>query len=111
MSEPLLQVNDNGLYCPPGDFYVDPWRPVGRAVITHAHADHARAGCGRYLAALPGARVLRTRLGPEAVIDTLPYGQAVEHNGVRISLHPPGTSRRPNPARPAAAWRDEGGQG
>jgi putative mRNA 3-end processing factor len=90
MSEPLLQVNDNGLYCPPGDFYVDPWRPVGRAVVTHAHADHARAGSGLYLAALPGARVLRTRLGPGAVLDTLPYGQAVEHNGVRISLHPAG---------------------
>ncbi|HJZ92370.1 MAG TPA: ligase-associated DNA damage response exonuclease, partial [Gemmataceae bacterium] len=59
-------------------------------VITHAHADHARPGSGRYMAAAPGAGVLRARLGDDAVIDPLPYGQPVEHNGVRVSLHPAG---------------------
>jgi putative mRNA 3-end processing factor len=87
---PLLQLTDSGLYCPAGDFFIDPWRPVGRAVVTHGHSDHARRGCRRYLAARPGARVLRTRLGEDAAIDTVPYGAVVEHNGVRIALHPAG---------------------
>ena len=45
----LLELTPQGLYCRQGDFYVDPWRPVPRAIVTHAHADHARAGCDRYL--------------------------------------------------------------
>jgi len=49
----LVVLRPEGLYCPPGDFYIDPWRPVARAVITHAHADHARVGHGHYLAAAP----------------------------------------------------------
>src|SRR4051812_41855917 len=49
MAEALLQLTENGLYCPTGDFYIDPWRPVTRAVITHAHSDHARPGSSRYL--------------------------------------------------------------
>ena len=46
----LIVHRPEGLYCPPGDFYIDPWRPVERAVITHAHSDHARMGSARYLA-------------------------------------------------------------
>ncbi len=80
----------DGLYCPVGDFHVDPWNPVPRAVVTHAHADHARWGCGSYLAAEPGFQLLRTRLGDTANIHTVPYGQPVEHNGVRVSFHPAG---------------------
>src|SRR5207302_5238782 len=64
--------------------------PVPRAVVTHAHADHARAGCGRYLAAEPGRLLLRTRLGDQADITTVPYGEPVEHHGVRVSFHPAG---------------------
>lgn len=86
----LLEVTDSGLYCAAGDFYVDPWRRVERAVITHAHADHARSGCGRYLCAAPGKPVLRTRMGGNAVIDTLRYGDATSINGVTLSLHPAG---------------------
>ena len=86
----LLELADAGLYCRQGDFYIDPWKPVPRAAITHAHADHARPGSARYLAAREGELVLRTRLGPDAVIDTLHYGEPVEHNGVRISFHPAG---------------------
>jgi len=86
----LLEVTEAGLYCRAGDFFVDPWRPVRRAVITHAHADHARTGCGGYLCAAPGRLVLRTRMGGRAAIESLRYGEAVVENGVRVSLHPAG---------------------
>lgn len=86
----LLQLTESGLYCPAGDFYVDPWAPVARAIITHGHSDHCRWGMERYLTAEPGLQVLRTRLGPEAGIDVLPYGEVVTINGVKVSLHPAG---------------------
>jgi putative mRNA 3-end processing factor len=85
----MVVVRQQGLYCVPGEFYIDPWRPVDRAVITHAHADHARVGHGSYLATEVGARVLRARLG-EISLDTLAYGETVVHNGVTVSLHPAG---------------------
>jgi putative mRNA 3-end processing factor len=87
---PLLRPTDRGLYCEPGDFHVDPWQPVERAVVTHAHSDHARWGCERYLASREGERVLRTRLGGAARIRLVEWGEAVEVNGVRVSLHPAG---------------------
>jgi putative mRNA 3-end processing factor len=86
----LIVQRPEGLYCPPGDFHIDPWRRVDRAVITHAHADHARPGHGHYLAAAPGEGLLRSRLGEGISLQTLAYGETVEHNGVRISLHPAG---------------------
>ena len=86
----LLRSTDRGFYCEAGGFFVDPWGPVDRAVITHAHGDHARWGSRHYLASHEGRHVLRTRLGPAASIETLPYGQSVELNGVRVSLHPAG---------------------
>ncbi|MBI5271210.1 MAG: ligase-associated DNA damage response exonuclease [Burkholderiales bacterium] len=85
----LIVQRPEGLYCPPGDFYIDPWRPVERAVITHAHADHARMGHGHYLAAARGEGVLRARLG-DIALQALPYGETIEHRGVRLSLHPAG---------------------
>lgn len=88
-SDDLVVLRPQGLYCPPGDFYIDPWRPVDRAVITHAHGDHARVGHGHYLAAAPGEGVLRSRLG-EIDLQALPYGDTVIHHGVRVSLHPAG---------------------
>lgn len=88
-STDLVQATDRGLYCAPGDFYIDPWRPVDRAVITHAHADHARRGHGRYLAAREGEHVLRARLG-DITLQAVPYGERVDVNGVRVSLHPAG---------------------
>jgi putative mRNA 3-end processing factor len=87
---PLFTLTDAGLYCTPGDFFVDPWLPVPRAVITHGHADHARPGSASYLTARPGALVLRGRLGPEAAIESLEYGASVSMDGVRLSLHPAG---------------------
>ncbi|MBO2930808.1 ligase-associated DNA damage response exonuclease [Metapseudomonas otitidis] len=85
----LVVARPEGLYCPPGDFYIDPWKPVARAVITHGHGDHARSGNGHYLTATPGAGVLRARLG-DVPLQTLDYGEALLHNGVRVSLHPAG---------------------
>ena len=85
----LVIERPEGLYCPAGDFYIDPWRPVHRAVITHAHADHARVGHDHYLAAAPAEGVLRARLG-EITLQTVAYGDVVEHQGVRVSLHPAG---------------------
>jgi len=89
-TEIILQLTDNGLYCASGDFYVDPWRPVDRAVITHAHADHACPGSQAYLAARPGEALLRARVGSDAAIQALEYGEPVSVGGVRVSLHPAG---------------------
>jgi putative mRNA 3-end processing factor len=86
----LIELGERGLYCPAGDFYIDPWAPVDRAVITHAHSDHARWGSRAYLTSEPGAGVLRTRMGPDAVIRALPYGETIGINGVDVSLHPAG---------------------
>jgi putative mRNA 3-end processing factor len=88
--EPLVTLTDDGLYCPAGGFHIDPWNPVPRAVVTHAHADHARPGCGSYLAAAPGRHLLRTRLGPEVDLTTVPYAEPIDQHGVRISFHPAG---------------------
>ena len=86
----LVIARPEGLYCPPGDFYIDPWRPADRAVITHAHSDHARIGHGHYLAQTDSEGTLRTRLGVDINLQTVPYGEAIEHRGVKISLHPAG---------------------
>ena len=86
----LVVAHPSGLYCPPGDFFIDPWRAVDRAVITHGHGDHARRGHRAYLAHVHSARVLRTRLGADIDLQTLTYGETVMLNGVRVSLHPAG---------------------
>ncbi len=86
----LVIQRPEGLYCPPGDFFIDPWRPVDRAVITHAHADHARMGHTHYLASAPSEGVLRSRLGADITLQTLRYGEVIEHHGVKLSLHPAG---------------------
>jgi putative mRNA 3-end processing factor len=87
---PILKLTDQGLYCEAGDFFVDPWRPVPRAVVTHAHSDHARWGCERYLASREGERVLRARLGEKARIRVVDWGERVDVGGVAVSLHPAG---------------------
>ena len=87
---PLLELREPGLYCPAGDFFIDPWLPVDRAVTTHAHSDHAHAGSRAYLTAAPGAPLLRARLGPDATIQTLAYGESTTLGEVCVSLHPSG---------------------
>jgi putative mRNA 3-end processing factor len=86
----LLTHTPRGLYCEAGDFYIDPWRPVSRAVITHAHSDHARPGHGAYLATPNAIGVLKTRLGINATINTLPYAETIHINDVTLSFHPAG---------------------
>jgi putative mRNA 3-end processing factor len=90
MTSTILELTGVGLYCSEGDFFIDPWRPVDRAVITHAHSDHACAGCGRYLTSREGERVLRARLGNEASVASANYGQTLDLGSVRVSLHPAG---------------------
>ena len=90
MDTPLLRLTERGLWCPPGDFFIDPWGQVERAVLTHAHADHARLGSRRYLTAQAGLAVLRARFGPDADIETVDYGQSIRLNDAAISLHPAG---------------------
>jgi len=89
MAQSLLQLTDAGLYCALGDFYIDPWSPVKRAVITHAHADHARPGHGKYLCSAEGEAVLRARLS-DIELEALPYGQRKKIGDVTVSLHPAG---------------------
>ena len=89
-ASPLILTTDRGLYCPAGDFYIDAWAAVPRTIVTHAHSDHARRGSARYLCASDGVHVLRQRMGADATIDSIEYGQPIEMNGVRVSLHPAG---------------------
>ncbi len=85
----VLTFTDRGIYCPAGDFYIDPWRPVSRALITHGHADHARPGMGHYLCTDIAAPVFRHRLG-DVSLETLPYGTAQHIGGSTVSFHPAG---------------------
>ena len=84
-SQDLVCLRPAGLYCPPGDFYIDPWRPVARAVITHAHGDHARTGHTSYLAAAPSEHVLRARLG-DITLQTARYGERLPLGDTVVSL-------------------------
>lgn len=86
----LIALTGNGLYCERGGFYVDPWKPVPRAVVTHAHADHSYRGNESYLVPKEGERLSRIRLGNEALIETLSYGEKLSINGVDVSFHPAG---------------------
>ncbi|MEX0283693.1 MAG: ligase-associated DNA damage response exonuclease [Paracoccaceae bacterium] len=88
-TSPVLTVTPQGLFCPAGPFYIDPWRPVDRALITHAHADHARPGHARYLCAGPTAPVLKHRLG-DITVETMEFGEAQTIGGARVSFHPAG---------------------
>jgi putative mRNA 3-end processing factor len=88
-----LKVLPDGLFCEPGGFYVDPVNPVARAVITHAHADHARAGHGAVLASAETLAIMAVRMGEDRAggrRQPLAYGEVVDQNGVRIWLQPAG---------------------
>jgi putative mRNA 3-end processing factor len=85
----VLTFSDRGIYCPAGDFYIDPWRPVDRALITHGHSDHARWGMNRYLATTGTAPVMRHRLG-DITLETTDYGVETRIGGATVSFHPAG---------------------
>jgi len=88
----LLRNTPAGLYCPPGDFYVDPVQPVARAVITHGHSDHARGGHGTVLATPQTLAIMAARYGADFAETTqsLAYGQGTQRDGVDVSLVPAG---------------------
>lgn len=85
----LVVLTADGLYCPAGDFHIDPWRPVTRAVITHGHSDHARGGSGEYHAVHEGMPILRWRLGEQAYRPRA-YGEVFQLGAARVSFHPAG---------------------
>lgn len=89
MKRPLLEFTPNGIYCAAADVYLDPWKPVGRALISHGHSDHSRPGHGRYITHLSNVPILRHRLGTIQV-SGVGWGDEVRINGVRFSFHPSG---------------------
>ena len=89
MSSDLVVLRREGLYCPPGDFYIDPWKPVERAVITHGHGDHARPGMADYFAARDSLPILRWRLGDQAY-HAHGYGEPFDIGDARVSFHSAG---------------------
>ena len=90
--ESLLCPRPEGLYCPPGDFFIDPTRPVDRAVVTHGHSDHARAGHGTVLATASTLDIMAERYGQDFTGQAQPlaYGETVTRDGVEVSLAPAG---------------------
>lgn len=85
----LLECTDKGIYCPLGKFYIDPWKPVDKAIITHAHSDHARWGSNEYLCHALTKPLLELRLGSNTY-QSVGWGEKIHHNGIEISLHPAG---------------------
>lgn len=92
MMEGLLILDKKGLYCPQGDFYIDPWKPVKRAIITHAHADHLKPNCKEYITTTNGKEITEHRLKDSEPyeITTHDYHDNFEFNGVTVSFHPAG---------------------
>ncbi len=86
----VIEWTERGLYCAAGGFYIDPWRPVDKALITHAHADHARAGHGRYWASSLNRPILHKRLGRNIALSDVEYGESLRFGAARVSFHPAG---------------------
>ncbi len=101
----LISFTERGFYCARGDFYIDPWKPVPRAVITHAHSDHSYRGHGHYLAHRVSGPVMRLRLGSDISLETVEYGEKRYFNGVELSLHPAG--HIPGSAQVRIAYKGE----
>lgn len=89
-SRPVLENTHRGLYCPAGDFYIDPSRSVAHAVITHAHSDHAHKGMGVYTTHADTVCILKHRLGATISTAPLAYGEHIRINDATVSLHPAG---------------------
>ncbi|WP_238710438.1 ligase-associated DNA damage response exonuclease [Oceanipulchritudo coccoides] len=85
-----MQLSSAGLYCPAGEFHIDPWKKVPLAVVTHAHSDHARSGMGRYIGSASGEALLRKRVGQGIDLTALPFGKSLKVGDVSLSLHPAG---------------------
>lgn len=85
----VLTFRPEGIYCPAGEFYIDPWRPVAHALITHGHSDHARPGHAHYLTTETAAPVIRHRLNPDS-LETTGYATQMQIGAARVSFHPAG---------------------
>ncbi len=85
----MLQFTPRGIYCPLADVYIDPWKPVKKAMITHGHSDHSRWGHQSYLATESAAPAIRYRLG-DIKLSTIRFGEKITINGVDFSFHPAG---------------------
>lgn len=86
----LIRFTDKGLYCEQGNFYIDPWQPVDKAIITHAHSDHARWGSNHYLCHHLSKPILQLRLGADINVQSIEWNESLVINGVKISMHPAG---------------------
>lgn len=88
----LLTLTPQGLYCPPGDFHIDPVRPVRRALITHGHSDHARPGHEHVIATRETLAIMAIRMGAGFAggQSAAAYGHVLELGGTEVSFHPAG---------------------
>lgn len=86
----MITFNEHGIYCPQADVYIDPWKRVETALITHAHADHSRWGMKKYIAHRDSVPVMKLRLGGDIRVKGVQYGEEFFINGVKISFHPAG---------------------
>ena len=88
----LLKLTPQGLYCPQGDFHIDPQRPVERAVVTHGHADHCRPGQRVMLATPNTIAIAKTRYGDDAfgTFESLPFGEVRKSGDVGLTFYPAG---------------------
>lgn len=86
----LIEFKDKGLYVPIADVYIDPWKPVDKAFITHGHSDHARYGSKSYIATHSALPVIKHRLGSHINAKGIDYGEVINVNGVKFSFHPAG---------------------
>ena len=86
----FIRFTNKGIYCIPGKFYLDPWKPVDYAVISHGHSDHARWGMKNYLCHHFTKPIIQHRLGAEISLQSVEFNETVVRNGVKISLHPAG---------------------
>ncbi|MBC8047375.1 MAG: ligase-associated DNA damage response exonuclease [Fimbriimonadaceae bacterium] len=90
MPQQIFKMTDKGIYIPGADIYIDPWKPVKRSIITHAHSDHAHTGNENYLSHHITKPILKYRLGENINCTSVEYGEAFFINGIKFSLHPAG---------------------
>ena len=90
MKNDVLELRQEGIFCPSGGFFIDPRGKVERAVITHAHSDHGRPGHGSYLCSETCKNLLKLRIGGDALIESLPFGEKIKIGEAFVSFHPAG---------------------
>ncbi|HCN10925.1 MAG TPA: DNA ligase-associated DEXH box helicase, partial [Chryseobacterium sp.] len=86
----LVEFTNKGIYCIPGKFYIDPWKPVDLAIISHGHGDHARWGMKKYLCHHFTKPILKHRIGEDIEVQGVEYGEEININGVKVSFIPAG---------------------